>query len=409
MPRISSHFRALGFGKTSAPNNDPPSPRVWKRLKADIKLGVAQTAGVDLRNVRREESRDNGIEWSGLRGLAGVKLTGSHGVEAVLGQLLEYRRTGQPIAELSDLELVQVYKNVKRNASLLTAIAEIHGNPSELHDFATSVARDLTAEMHKRGMRADEIKPKPFDMTHPDNADIVATLDQLFPKKVALQQAWDLPIQIGDDPRHLHGKLRSPASFLDLIEEHRSVFASGKFWSHNAAQDNFEAFGLALSIANLRSLSAHSDAGDKIMPWHLEALAHSLKTRDGKWDKTFAERVMTVDLSKTSPEPLVELIRTVAAYYLEKRDQDQPGEAFNFQGETALINLHGEANLKKVTANLNEAFANSDPAKAIQELEAAFSDFVNSSNFLKGFFIEPLKAFADEPEPALEAPLIFHP
>ena len=107
MPRISSHFRALGFGKTSAPNNDPPSPRVWKRLKADIKLGVAQTAGVDLRNVRREESRDKGIEWSGLRGLAGVKLTGSHGVEAVLGQLLEYRRTGQPIAELSDLELVQ--------------------------------------------------------------------------------------------------------------------------------------------------------------------------------------------------------------------------------------------------------------------------------------------------------------
>ena len=139
----------------------------------------------------------------GLRGLAGVKLTGSHGVEAVLGQLLEYRRTGQPIAELSDLELVQVYKNVKRNASLLIAIAEIHGNPSELHDFATGVARDLTAEMHKRGMRADEIKPKPFDMTHPDNADIVATLDQLFPKKVALQQAWDLPIQIGDDPRHL--------------------------------------------------------------------------------------------------------------------------------------------------------------------------------------------------------------
>ena len=56
MPRISSHFRALGFGKTSAPTMISRH-RCWKRLKADIKLGVAQTAGRSSQRSKRE-SRD---------------------------------------------------------------------------------------------------------------------------------------------------------------------------------------------------------------------------------------------------------------------------------------------------------------------------------------------------------------
>ena len=79
MPRISSHFRALGFDKISKTTNDPPSPRAWKRLKADIKLNMADTTGIDLRNVRSKEERDQRMERTGLRGLAGVKLAGSYG------------------------------------------------------------------------------------------------------------------------------------------------------------------------------------------------------------------------------------------------------------------------------------------------------------------------------------------
>jgi len=57
MPRISSHFRALGFWKTSQATNDPPSARAWKRLKADFKLNLADTTGIDLRNVDQTRSR----------------------------------------------------------------------------------------------------------------------------------------------------------------------------------------------------------------------------------------------------------------------------------------------------------------------------------------------------------------
>ena len=150
MPRISSHFRALGFHKTSETTNDPPSPRAWKRLKADIKLNMADTTGIDLRNVRSEEEREHHMERTGLRGLAGVKLTGSYGAKAVLDQLLEFRSNGRPIADLSDLELVQVYKNVKRNASIMTAILivlAVRTRSSALSAYVSPVSRFLANKL----------------------------------------------------------------------------------------------------------------------------------------------------------------------------------------------------------------------------------------------------------------------
>jgi hypothetical protein len=397
MPRISSHFRALRFDKTSVPTDDP-SPRAWKRLKADIKLGVAQTAGVDLRNVRREETRDKRIEWSGLRGLAGVKLTGSHGVKAVLDQLLEYRRTGQPIAELSDLELVQVYKNVKRNASLLTAIAEIHGNPSELHDFATGVARDLTAEMHKRGMRADEIKPKPFDMTHPDNADIVAALDRLTPKRVQ-ERARNLPLRDSSATSRLDVK-PEPKAFFDLLADHRELFESSTFWSHEYARLNSDTLGLALSIVHLRDLSRNIGADRKITAWERQSLSQMLKITTGEPDPIFAAEMMKVDLNEEPREALLAMASIVAKYFIEVREQD---DGFGTTAKFSIVNLEHGARAE-TDKHLAGAYASGDPVEVIKALEYGCEAFLRTNGFHKIHFVEPLEAMAEP-----EQPLIFHP
>ena len=77
---------------------------------------------------------------------------------------------------MTNAELVQVYKNVKRNASVFSAIAQTHGNPSALYDYATKIAGELTDKMRARDIRADDIAPKPFDLDDEQNEEAVRTL-----------------------------------------------------------------------------------------------------------------------------------------------------------------------------------------------------------------------------------------
>ena len=77
---------------------------------------------------------------------------------------------------MTDAELVQVYKNVKRNASVFSAIAQTHGNPSALYDYATKLAGELTAKMRARDIRAENIAPKPFDLADEQSEELVKAL-----------------------------------------------------------------------------------------------------------------------------------------------------------------------------------------------------------------------------------------
>jgi hypothetical protein len=412
MPRISSHFRALGFDKTTtrpAPTNDPPSPRAWKRLKADIKLGVAQKAGVDLRNVRREESREKRIEWSGLRGLAGGRFTGCYGAKVILVQLLEFRDGGQPIKDaledLSDLELVQVYKNIKRNSSILSAIEELHGDPSRLHDFATNVISELTKDMHKRGMRAETIKPKDFDIKRNENADIVHLLKQILPKeKAALLSAMALPLRDPSAVTQLDVKPQ-PTAFLELVAEHREVFASKEFWSQRIARGNAQVFGLALSIAHLRELTARVQDGGEITEGDRESLSSYLQTGTGKPDSEFAGRMKGVDLNNKPSDALFEMASIVANYFLEMREQD---DGLGITAVFAFVNLLGAARAE-TDKRLLTAHDSGDPAQLTTTLEYGIHAYMTTNGFYKAHIIEPLREINRPPEATPEQPLIFHP
>jgi hypothetical protein len=415
MPRISSHFRALGFDKTTrtAPTSDPPSPRAWKRLKADIKLGVAQIAGVDLRNVRREESREKRIEWSGLRGLAGAKLTGnyggSYGAKAVLDQLLEFRSSGQPtknaLTDLSDLELVQVYKNIKRNSSILSAIEQLHGDPSRLLDFANGVIGELTNDMRRRGMRAETIEPKDFDIKHDHNADIAHLLKQILPKEeAALLSAMALPLRDPSAVTQLDVKPQ-PTAFLELVAEHRDVFASKEFWSKRIARGNAEVFGLALSIAHLRELAVGVQDGRKITEEDRESLSSYLQTGTGKPDSEFAGRMKGVDLSNKPSDALFEMASIVANYFLEMREQD---DGLGITAVFAFVNLLGAARAE-TDKRLLTAHDSGDPAQVITTLDYGIHAYMTTNGFYEAHIIEPLREIIRPPEATPEQPLIFHP
>ena len=98
--------------------------------------------------------------------------------------LVECKESREPVENLvknlTDAELVQVYKNIKRNASAFGAIAEIHGVPSGLYDYATRIANELPAKMRERGIRADPIEAKPFDPMDEKNEELVRPFVRAF-------------------------------------------------------------------------------------------------------------------------------------------------------------------------------------------------------------------------------------
>jgi hypothetical protein len=158
-----------------------PEPRAkgsaWNRFKTDLKISLVKNVYSDLRTP---SARGKAVRSDGLYGLAGGKLSASLGANAVLEQLLDCRANGnawkKALYEMEDIELLQTYKNVKHNSAVLSAIEQTHGNPSALHDFAKEVADAITQAVRDKGMRADDIVPKPFDPFDKKDEELVGAL-----------------------------------------------------------------------------------------------------------------------------------------------------------------------------------------------------------------------------------------
>src|SRR5262249_10521227 len=119
------------------------------------------------------------------------------------------KKSGQLAKDLikslkTDTELVQVYRNIKRNASLLSAIDQTHGNPSELFDFAAEVAHELTAAVRAKKIWAEDIGPKPFNLDDERNEELVRTLGRELLLPLA-REKLDAQILLNQLLRHQAG------------------------------------------------------------------------------------------------------------------------------------------------------------------------------------------------------------
>jgi hypothetical protein len=244
MTRIDIGRRDLANAGIASDRSKGPEPRAngarLKRLKADITINLKQVRGGDLRTI---SARGRPVKSEGLHGLAGIKLSGSRGAKALLDQLLDCKKGGKTVGDLvkdlTNAELVQVYKNVKRNASVFSAIAQTHGNPSALYDYATKIAGELTDKMRARDIRADDIAPKPFDLDDEQNEEAVRTLGralllplagegvdpQLVLNQLVQHQAGDdlwmqsLPYLSDGEIRQICDNIRSNSALLSAIAQ----------------------------------------------------------------------------------------------------------------------------------------------------------------------------------------------
>jgi hypothetical protein len=158
-------------------SGNSPEPRAkgsaLRRLKTDVQIRFVKTAyGGDLR-IR--SARGKSVDGTGLNGLAGNKRSGSEGARDVLLQLIECQHCDwkKQIGVMIKEQLLQSYKNVKHHSAVLSAIEQTHGNPSELYDLARKIADTLTQAVRDKGMRADDIVPKPFDLSDPNNEEMI--------------------------------------------------------------------------------------------------------------------------------------------------------------------------------------------------------------------------------------------
>ncbi len=184
--------RSIGPGVRTPPfdvtrpehSGKSPEPRAQgsalRRLKTDIQIRFVKTAyGGDLR-IR--SARGKSIDGTGLNGLAGNRRSGSEGARDVLRQLIECQHCDwqKQISGMTEDQLLQTYKNVKHHSAVLSAIEQIHGNPSDLYDLARKIADTLTQAVRAKGMRADDIVPKPFDLSDPSNEEMIDGLRHAF-------------------------------------------------------------------------------------------------------------------------------------------------------------------------------------------------------------------------------------
>src|SRR5262249_2456346 len=150
----------------------------------------------------------------------------------VLQQLLEAHRQFKKdaaeslvssLTEMSHRQLAQVYRNLKDNSSILSAISQTHGDTSDLFVFAEGILNLVTNTVRQRDMSADDIKPKPFDVHVPENNAIIKTL-------AALASVQKIKIVGGGKPE--------PRELIKIFQDHPSVFSSKELWSSDKFQDN---------------------------------------------------------------------------------------------------------------------------------------------------------------------------
>jgi hypothetical protein len=370
------------------------SPRsALNRFKNDLKINLARLKGVDLRTART-----GGLATGeGLTPLGGGKL----GIDHVLQQLMdshqrfaedEGKSLTDSLTKMSDPELLQVYKNLNNNSGILSAIIQSHGKASEFYVFAEGVLNLVTNTVRQRGMSADDIKPRPFDLHDPKRRAIVETLHH-HATRAAHEATQNMTILGGDKPE--------PRELLKLFQDHRAVFSSTLLWSSDRFKDNYEALGLALAITELRRIAGKVDQTGRIDVDDVNAIRSALKTaREEQLPGLVTDRLATLKTSGDAGRMLFDLARIVADHYVEMQP---PSDAFSF-GETARLNLQGQgrADLEK---GLAVAYDQQNARALLEVLEQGFVDFVKTNEFKRRVILEPLEMIAGKgaphPEPGV--------
>ncbi len=388
-----------------------PEPRAkgsaWNRFRTDVQIRFVKSAyGGDLRI--RSAGGKGVVDGTGLNGLAGNKRSGGPGAKDVLKQLIECQDCDwqQQIDKMTNDQLLQTYKNVKHNSAVLAAIEQTHGNPSGLYDLAKKIADTLTQAVRNKGMRADDIVPKPFDRIAEKNEELVGILgrelfrplargkvDALVVLKQLLQHnsgddLWmqSLPLlddreilQIRDNIRNnsavfsaiaqTHGnpsalydfaegfagvllaeaeKRGLPSEvieqshfdladeqnqaliltldadlafsdakeleqdggnvtvrldkFMDFAKRHFATCSSDKFWSLQSAYGQSQFFGCAISLVYVQLLQERLARGGEITSEDLGIFQRMLRDSDGSIDFTFNDKIASIQIDKTKPE-----------------------------------------------------------------------------------------------------------
>jgi hypothetical protein len=168
MPRIGDHRTLTQVNQQPRANaTSAPRKSAWR---SGVKPTLANGKPVELRKVRI-----GGLAaGQGLSALASNKL----GHAEVLQQLIKAHQQFKKDAaeslilsldEMSNRQLLLVYRNLNDNSSILSRIRQTHSNPAELHDFAEAVFSLVTNTVRQKGMEADDIKPEGFDLRAPEN------------------------------------------------------------------------------------------------------------------------------------------------------------------------------------------------------------------------------------------------
>jgi hypothetical protein len=289
---------------------------------------------------------------------------------------------------MGDLELLQVYKNLRNNSSILSAISQTHGNPSELYDFAQKISDLITVHVRMRDMKADDIKPKPFNLDDERNGELVKILRALDAGP-ALSAAQDLS---------LFGRgLPEPGKLFDLMENHFATCSSDEFWSQVSVQSQYEFFGLSMNIAHLKMLAARIAGGGTITGADLDVLQRLLKDSDGKPNTELAADVTRIDTKIEPQKVLYRMAAIVRQYYFGERQLYDWGTQQHYTGR--LVNPSRDA-----VQDLAKLEAANNVSALISALEDVFRNSIGDTDFTKHLVVQSFKAVV-----APEHHLIFHP
>ncbi len=392
LSKISDQTRSTEFGSPRAALN---------RLKNDVKMNLARAAGVDLR-----QARIGGIAaGEGLMALGG----GKRSIDHLLQTLLELHRqfgedSGTSLADsltkMGHFELLQVYKNLRSNSSILSAISQTHGNPSELHDFAESISNLVTVHVRMRDMQADDIKPKPFELHAAKNSAIVETLHR-HAIVTAVYAATRIKLMGGQVPQRAASPGKpEPADILEFFRKHSAICSSAEFWSHSSIYNHYEPLGLLVATNELLRLAAKVDQRGTINTDDIEAIRNTLKTAPGnELPKEIDKDLKALKAIRDPKTALFELAKIVANYYVEERESaDDPFSS----GKSSLLNLQGSGRTQ-MEKELAPAHASANTRALIGAMETGFKDFVKTIGFERSWIVAPIEAIATsevKPPPA---------
>jgi hypothetical protein len=302
----------------------------------------------------------------------------------------------QSLSLLEDEEIAQVVKNLRNNSALFSAIAQTHGNPSALYDFAKGFAALFLTEAEKRGMPSEAIEQKDFDVTNEQNLALLQMLHSADAAS-ALSDAKKLE-QIATNVTVRVDKL------TDFTNRHFATCSSEKFWSLQSVLGQSQLFGCAINLGYVQLLQERLVRGGEITREDLGTFQRLLRDADGTIDFTHQDRIAAIQIDRTNPQAtLFEMLKVVAHHYLGERDLHDP--VTNEWNKGTLLNL--QINLKDVQKETENAKTYIELRHA---LEAALNFAIAPSDFNKYAIVRAFSENASAWEaPAPEQPVIFHP